>query len=453
MLVCTLASTALTVPPAATEATPGLHVADARVVETVDGALAEVRVSLSRASTRKITVRFRTVSRSAAAPDDFAPVSGRLVFPPGRRVRRVAVAIVGDTTPERDEVFELHLFRPQAASLVRRVGDVTIHDETPVVIAHRGASGYRPEHTLAAYRLAIRMGADYVEPDLVPTKDHVLVARHGHELSSTTDVAAHPEFADRFTSKVVSDGVETGWFTEDFTLAELKTLRAKEGDPSVRPGNTRFDGWFKIPTFEQVLTLVEKESRRLGVEIGVYPETKDPNYFDSLGLSLEEPLVRALRKHGLDRRRAPVFIQSAEPSNLRDLDTMTAVKLVLLVGGAGPIVSRQGLATVAKYADVVGPTKQLVLPIDATGATGEPSDLVRDAHAQGLLVHVWTMRDENQFMATNFRRGVDPTAKGDARAEIQAFLDAGVDGVFGDYPDTAVDARDSWLDERAQQAG
>ena len=452
MLACALASTVL-ITPAATAATPGLRATDARVVETVDGVLAKVKVSLTRAPTRRVTVRYRTVSGSAVARVDFAPVSGRLVFPPGSRVRRVAVPIVGDTAPERDEGFELQLFRPRAATLVRRAGAVTIHDRTPVVIAHRGASGYRPEHTLAAYRLAIRMGADYVEPDLVSTKDHVLVARHGHELSATTDVANHPEFADRYTTKLVNGGEETGWFTEDFTLAELKTLRAKEQDPTVRPGNTRYDGRFQVPTFEEVLALVDEESARLGVEIGVYPETKIPAYFDSIGLSLEEPLALALSQHGLDRKRAPVYVQSFDPESLRQLDTMVEVPLVQLVGGSGPMVTRRGLARVARYADVVGPAKRLVLPVDASGASGKPTDLVAHAHAAGLLVHVWTMRDENRFMATNFRSGAGRNAAGHARAEIEAFLDAGVDGVFGDYPDTAVDARDAWLERRAQRAG
>jgi glycerophosphoryl diester phosphodiesterase len=340
--------------------------------------------------------------------------------------------------------------------------------DTPVVIAHRGASGYRPEHTLAGYRLAIRMGADYIEPDLVSTKDGVLVARHENEISGTTDVADHPEFADRRTTKTIDGNQVTGWFTEDFTLAELRTLRAKERLPLVRPGNTRYDGRFQVPTFDQVLDVVREEGRRRGTTVGVYPETKHPSYFDSIGLSLEEPLVRALRRHHLDRPNAPVFIQSFETGNLRELSDKVRVPLVQLVDSTGSpydlsssgddrtyadLVTPEGLADVATYADAVGANKDLVLPRDASGSTGEPSDLVHDAHAQGLLVHVWTMRDENQFMATNFRRGADPNAKGDARAEIEAFLDAGVDGLFGDYTDTAVDARDAWLEEREQQAG
>ncbi len=338
----------------------------------------------------------------------------------------------------------------------------------PLVIAHRGASGYRPEHTLASYRLAIQMGADYIEPDLVSTKDGVLVARHENEISGTTDVADRPEFADRRTTKTIDGRAVTGWFTEDFTLDELRTLRAKERLPQVRPGNTRYDGRFPVPTFDEVLTLAREESRRRGVRIGVYPETKHPTYFDSIGLSLEEPLVAGLRRHHLDRPGAPVMVQSFETANLRELATRVRVPLVQLVDASGSpydtvaagspttyreMVTAEGLREIATYADGLGAAKDLILPRDATGALGEPSDVVEDAHAAGLLVHAWTMRDENQFMATDFRRGTDPNAKGDARAEIFAFLDAGVDGVFSDFADTAVDARDSWLAERAEQAG
>ena len=331
----------------------------------------------------------------------------------------------------------------------------------PIVIGHRGASGYRPEHTLAAYRLAIRLGADYVEPDLVSTKDGALVARHENEISGTTDVSDRPEFADRRTTKTIDGREVTGWFTEDFTLAELKTLRAKERLPQVRPDNTRYDGRFEVPTLEEVLDLVDEESQRVGRRIGVYPETKHPTYFDSIGLSMEEPLVQTLRRHGLDRARAKVFIQSFETGNLRELDGLTRAPLVQLVDAAGApydlaaagdpttyadMVTPGGLAGIARYADGVGANKNLVLPRDpATGASGEPSDVVPEAHDAGLVVHVWTLRDENQFMATNFRLGSDPNAKGDIFAEMTAFLEAGVDGVFADYPDSAVDARDEWV--------
>jgi glycerophosphoryl diester phosphodiesterase len=317
----------------------------------------------------------------------------------------------------------------------------------PLVIAHRGASGYRPEHTLAAYRLAIQMGADYIEPDLVSTKDGVLVARHENEISGTTDVAEHPEFADRKTTKTIDGAQFTGWFTEDFTLAELKTLRAKERLPEVRPDNTRYDGRFEIPTFTEVLQLVREESKLAHRTIGVAPETKHPTYFDSIGLSLEEPLVRALEQFHLDGKRAAAVLQSFEVDNLKELDGMVGTPIAQLVDASQAArVTPEGLREVSAYADWVAPTKNLVLPRDpVTGATGSPSEVVEMAHAEGLKVVVWTLRDENQFMATNFRLGTDPNAKGDIHAEVTAFLDAGVDALFADYPDSAVDARDDWL--------
>ena len=331
---------------------------------------------------------------------------------------------------------------------------------TPIVIGHRGASGYRPEHTLASYRLAIAMGADYVEPDLVSTKDGVLVARHETEIGGTTDVAGPPEFADRKTTKTIDGRAVTGWFTEDFTLAELKTLRAKERLPQVRPANTAYDGRFQIPTLDEVLDLVADESRRLHRQIGVYPETKHPTYFDSIGLPLETPLLQALRRHGLDRPNAKVFLQSFETGNLKQLHRMTRLPLIQLIDASGApydlvkagdprtyhdLASPAGLAEIATYADGIGVNKELVLPRDAAGNTSEPSELVDDAHGDGLLVHVWTLRRENQFMALNFRIGIEPIASGDAIAEDQAFLDAGVDGFFTDNPDLGVEARDDWL--------
>ncbi|QIX25838.1 glycerophosphodiester phosphodiesterase [Nocardioides sp. JQ2195] len=333
----------------------------------------------------------------------------------------------------------------------------------PLIVGHRGASGYRPEHTLASYRLAIRLGVDYVEPDLVSTKDGVLVARHENEIGGTTDVADHPEFADRKTTKTIDGKPITGWFTEDFTLAELKTLRAKERLPKVRPDNTRYDGRFEIPTLDEVLSMVREESKRTHRTIGVYPETKHPTYFDSIGLSLEEPLLRTLKKHHLDRPKARVIIQSFETENLRDLDEHTKLPLAQLVDASGApydlvaagdprtyadLTSPEGLAEIATYADGLGGHKDLVLPRDAPGAATEPSSLVDDAHEAGLTVHVWTVRDENQFMATNFRIGTDPNAKGDSIAEAKAFFDAGVDGVFSDQGDTMVEARDEWLAEQ-----
>ena len=280
---------------------------------------------------------------------------------------------------------------------------------TPLVIAHRGASGYRPEHTLASYRLAIALGADFVEPDLVPTRDGVLVARHEAEIGGTTDVASRREFADRLATKVVDGREVTGWFVEDFTLAELKTLRAVERLPELRPRNTRYDGWYDVPTFDEVLELVEDESRRLGRTIGVYPETKHPSYFAAAGLPLEEPLLAALAG-----RDVPAFIQSFEPGNLRWLRPRTALPLVQLVSATGRVdlVTATGLRRVAQYADVVGVDKDLVSP-----------GLVADAHAAGLQVHVWTLRDET-----------------DSIEDTRALVGAGVDGLFTDHPDTTLEA-------------
>jgi glycerophosphoryl diester phosphodiesterase len=318
----------------------------------------------------------------------------------------------------------------------------------PLVIAHRGASGYRPEHTLASYRLAIALGADYVEPDLVSTRDGVLVARPGAGIGRTTHVARRGEFADRLTTKEVDGREVTGWFVEDFTLAELKTLRAVERLPELRPRNARWDGRYDVPTFEEVLGLVAEESERLGRPIGVYPETKHPAHFAALGLGLEEPLLDALALHGYGAPDARVFIQSFDPVNLQWLRSRTGLPLVQLVEAAGrdgvpsDLVSSTGLRRVAGWADVVGVHKDLVLPRHpTTGAIGDPSPLVAEAHAAGLQVHVWTMRDENAFLPTGYRRGESPSDPGDSLEETQAFLEAGVDGLFSDQPDTTLEAR------------
>jgi glycerophosphoryl diester phosphodiesterase len=314
----------------------------------------------------------------------------------------------------------------------------------PLVIAHRGASGYRPEHTLASYRLAIALGADYIEPDLVSTRDGVLVARHENEISRTTDVAGRDEFANRMTTKLVDGRERSGWFTEDFTLAELKTLRAVERLPELRPRNTRYDGRYDVPTFDEILRLVEEESVRLDRSVGVYPETKHPSYFAELGLALEEPLLSSLGRHGLDGPSSPVFIQSFEPGNLQWLRPRTRLPLVQLVCDTGRVdlVTSTGLRRVATYADAVGVAKDLVIPLHPdTGTIGDPSSVVADAHAVGLRVHVWTLRDENHYLPNGYRRGTDPAATGDSIEEAQAFLDAGVDGIFTDHPDTTLEAR------------
>jgi glycerophosphoryl diester phosphodiesterase len=310
----------------------------------------------------------------------------------------------------------------------------------PLVIGHRGASGHRPEHTLASYEFAAHLGADFLEPDLVATADGVLVARHEPELSATTDVAAHPGFADRRTTREVDGRPCTGWFVDDLTLAELRTLRSTERMPRLRPGNTRFDGHFAVPTFAEVLDLRARLSERSGRAIGVYPETKNPGYFARRGLALEPLLVDALRAAGLDRADAPVFVQSFDAASLRTVRDALPVPLVRLVDEAR-FVTPAGLARIATYADVVGVRKDLVIPRTATGALERPGSLVSDAHAAGLAVHVYTFRDENAFLPADLRRGHLDADRGDARAECVAFLRAGVDGLFADHPDTAVAAR------------
>ena len=319
-----------------------------------------------------------------------------------------------------------------------------------VVIGHRGASGYRPEHTLAAYQLAIEQCADFIEPDLVSTKDGVLVARHENEISGTTDVASHPEFTDRFTTKVIDGVTISGWFTEDFTLAELKTLRAVERIPQVRPQNTTYDGRFEIPTLKEIIDLARSSRTCDGNVVGIYPETKHPSYFDSIGLSMEEELVRVLHANGFHGPRAPVFIQSFEVANLRDLATMTRLPLVQLVNCSGrpadfaavgdprtyvDLVTPEGLAFVASYADGIGACKDIMIPRNPDGTLGAPSPVIDDAHDAGLLVHGWTFRRENRFLPVDLREGTDPNTPGDMTGELAAFVAAGMDGFFTDNPD------------------
>ena len=313
----------------------------------------------------------------------------------------------------------------------------------PLVIGHRGAPAHRPEHTLASYVLAARLGADYLEPDLVATADGVLVARHEPELGGTTDIAAHPKFADRHTTRVVDGRPCTGWFVDDLTLAELRTLRARERVPAVRPGNARFDGRFPVPTFAEILDLRARLSARLGRSIGVYPETKNPGYFADRGVPLEPALVGDLRAAGLDRPGAPVFVQSFAADSLRELRTAVRVPLVHLVDGDAPeLVTPAGLAAIAEHADAVGVPKSLVVPGTATGTLGEPGPLVAEAHATGLAVHAYTFRSENAFLPAELRSGPGEAGLGDGREECAAFVRAGVDGLFADDPGTAVAARD-----------
>jgi glycerophosphoryl diester phosphodiesterase len=317
-------------------------------------------------------------------------------------------------------------------------------DERPLVIAHRGASGYRPEHTLGAYSLGVEMGADCVEPDLVMTRDGELIARHEPEIGATTDVAE--KFPDRKTTKQLDGKSLEGWFAEDFTLAEIKTLRAKQ---SRAFRASAWDGIFEVPTLQEVINLAKAATVKAGREICIYPETKHPTYFAEQGLDIDAALVTVLDRNGLTEPTSPVFIQSFETGNLKKLKGMTKVRLVQLMDDfdAQPYDSAKAgarttyrdlmqpaaLAEIATYAYGIGPWKRTILP-ETDGALGAVGSLVADAHAAGLKVHPYTFRDEPQFLAKDYGT--------DAAAEYLQFFRLGVDGVFSDFPDTAVRARD-----------
>jgi glycerophosphoryl diester phosphodiesterase len=334
----------------------------------------------------------------------------------------------------------------------------------PLLFGHRGASGYRPEHTLASYDLAVRQGADVIEPDLVSTKDHQLVARHENDITGTTDVARHPEFANRKRTKVVDGTRITGWFTEDFTLAELRTLRAVERLPDVRQENTIFNGRYQIPTFQEVINLAADESRRYGRPIGIAPETKHPTYFDSIGLSLEEPLVATLRANHLDSPTSGVYVQSFETANLRELRNRFHLRTHLVqLTTAGPtarpfdhvasgnpetyaqMTTPAGLRRIAAYADWLGPDKAQIFPRDpATDRSGAPSSLVRESHAAGLQVVPYTVRPENQFLPAQYRLGANPNDYGNVFGEYADLFGTGIDGLFTDTPDIGFAAREDF---------
>ncbi|MDQ4039452.1 MAG: glycerophosphodiester phosphodiesterase [Actinomycetota bacterium] len=331
----------------------------------------------------------------------------------------------------------------------RPTAQPTVSDEI-LVIGHRGASGERPENTMAAFELAIRMGADYLELDLVSTKDGVLVVRHENELSQTTDVAEHAEFADRRTTKLIDGRSVAGWFTEDFTLPEIKTLRAVERFRETRQANTSYDGQFEIPTLQEVLDLA------LASGVGLYPEIKHSTYYDSIDLSLEEPLIAALQANDLDDADDEIFVQSFESANLRELNRLLDVRLIQLILEAGApydvvasgeglnyadMVTKSGLREIATYADGIGPDKDLIIPRNAVDSLGGATTLAADAHDAGLLVHTYTFRAENEFLPTDLRSSDDPAEAGDLAAELEAFLSIGVDGVITDNPDIAVSAR------------
>ena len=356
----------------------------------------------------------------------------------------------------------------------------TLSGDKPMVIGHRGASGYLPEHTLASYKKAIEMGADFIEPDLVVTKDGELVARHEPNITATTDVSTRPEFANRKTTRKVDGVAETGWFVTDFTLAELRTLYAKQANP-VR--DQSFNKQFQIPTFREILDLAKTESARTGRTIGVYPETKHPTYHVEAGLPIEPRLLKMLAEYGYTSKSAPVIIQSFEVANLKELRKQTGVRLVQLIDGDGvdakgnvtlvapfdkpydfalrkdprnfpDLMTPAGLAEVKTYADGIGPWKPyLQSAAQVMGADGKPKDLngdgkitdadrvllpptevIKNAHAAGLFVHAFTFRNEKELLVSDY--------KADPKAEHKHFYELGVDALFSDFPDTAVAARD-----------
>ena len=321
---------------------------------------------------------------------------------------------------------------------------------SPVVIAHRGASGERPEHTRAAYELAIDQGADFIEPDLVMTRDGHLVVRHENEIGETTDVADRPEFAARRTTRDV-DGVPiTGWFTEDFTLAELKTLRARERLPALRPASAAFDGQEPILTFDEVIVIARDASARTGRVIGVAPELKHPSHFAALGLPMEDIFIAALERHGLTGAHAPILIQCFEVGTLERLAARIDAPLLQLVqAGGGPadrpdatyaeMATPEGLAEIARYAEAIGVQDLMVVPRDDAGRALEASSLTKDAHAAGLKVVVWTFRAENVFLPAQYRVGDVSADHGDLTGWLKAIYALGVDAVFSDFPAAAVD--------------
>ncbi|WP_266183905.1 glycerophosphodiester phosphodiesterase [Dyella humicola] len=323
-----------------------------------------------------------------------------------------------------------------------------------LVIGHRGASALRPEHTLASYGKAMADGADFIEPDLVMTRDGVPVARHENEIGGTTDVAQHPEFAARKVTKTIDGRAVTGWFTEDFTLDELKTLRARERLPAFR--STAYDGQFQIPTLDEIIDFVATESATSGRVVGIIPEIKHSTYFQKAGLPMEDRVLAILAAHAYTRT-APVEIQSFEVANLRYLrgklgKTHPNIRLLQLIDDAathpydvvaaggklsyGDMLTPAGLREIASYAGAIGPNIRAIIPLAADGSLGQPTPLVRNAHAAKLEVHPYTFRPENHFQARNFWQGSDPTTFNEAGsvAEMRAYLDAGIDAFFTDDP-------------------
>jgi glycerophosphoryl diester phosphodiesterase len=330
----------------------------------------------------------------------------------------------------------------------------------PIIIAHRGASAYRPEHTLAAYDLAIDTGADFVEPDLCMTRDGVLVARHENDITGTTDVADHPEFAGRRAKKTIDGEAIEGWFTEDFTLAELKTLRATERMPAIRQKNTIYNGRYTVPTFQEIIDLVKKKSAEQHRRIGIYPESKHPSYFAALGMDSPKAIVETLHHNGYREGSDPIFIQCFEPGALKTIRKLTSLPLIQLIDDNGKpydwvlqkdsrtfadMCTPAGLREISMYAQGIGPRKHLIVPWDSAGKLASPTTLVADAHKVGLQVHPWTFRNENMFLPKDFQSSSSDGDYGNAFAEYKLFYEQGVDGVFSESPDTALEVRDGQL--------
>ncbi len=332
-------------------------------------------------------------------------------------------------------------------------------EQQPLIIAHRGASGYLPEHSLAAYALAVFQGADVIEPDLVMSRDGVLLARHDNRLELTTNVAELPQFAARQRTASVDGELLHGWFSEDFTLAELQQLRARERIPTLRPANARFDDQFALPTLTEIIELVQSLQRLTGRDIGIYPELKHPQHFRDLGLVPEPALVQALHAAGYEKRSDPVWLQSFEPQSLQRLRKLTDLRLVQLIAADGApadlreqpgsdaqtqdyaaMATAAGLQRISDYADAVGLDKHIIARANAAGRL-EPdhaSAVVANAHAAGLCVHAWTFRAENMFLPGALQSSSDPAASGDLATELQLYRQLGVDGFFVDQPEIAV---------------
>lgn len=331
----------------------------------------------------------------------------------------------------------------------------------PAVVGHRGSAGYRPEHTFGSYEHALDLGADVVEQDLVPTKDGHLVCRHEPEIGGTTDVASHSEFAGRKTTKTIDGIPTTGWFTEDFTLAELKRLRAVERLPSVRQHNTIYNGRWDIPTFEEVLAWADREGRKRGKTVWLHTETKHPTYFRGIGLPLEERLATLLKRYGRHRAGAPQFLESFEAQSLQRLGRLgVAAPKIFLLGGfttqpwdfvvsgdkrtVADLVTPAGLRWIAGFAQGIGPTTDVIIPRDAAGRLTKPTAVVKDAHKAGLVLHPYTARNENQFLPADFQVGTDPNAYGDPLSAFTTWFATGIDGLFTDNADTAILAREDF---------